>query len=190
MKKILFLPIDIDIPEISFPILENVKSNLPGASFWSYENLIENKEIKKNIDPSKKIFETILKQLPILDLHIARLSIQDKKVNPHIDVNLATHQIDSKSYQNILKNEPCGYRLLIDGSKDTLKIISNNKIISTQLPKVPMLYVINSTELLHFIEGDIGRKTLYIRGTINEPKHKELIDRSLKKYSDFCIYND
>lgn len=190
MNRILFLPIDIELPDIQFPNLEKVQSNLIGSSFWTYENLAENNKIKNNLNVDKILFKEIIDQLPFVDIHIARLSIQDKLVKPHIDVNLTTHQINDKDYDNIKKNEPCGYRIIIEGSKHSLKLIHNNKIISTYLPKIPMIYVIDSTKLLHYIEEDIGRKSLYIRGTIDEKKHRDLIEKSLEKYHQFCIYDN
>lgn len=188
MNKILFLPIDIDLPDLNFPILKDTKSNLPGSSFWTYENLADNNKIRNDIDESKIPFKNVIEQLPLIDIHIARLSIQDKIVTPHIDINLLTHKIDKESYDNIKKNEPCGYRLVIDGSPTALKLISNGKVISTYLPKIPMVYVISSTAVPHFIDNDIGRKTLYVRGTINEVKHQILINTSLEKYRKFCVY--
>lgn len=190
MKQILFLPIDIELPQIEFPTLENVRSNLAGSSFWTYENLAEDNKIKPDLGEHKIVFKEIIDQLPFIDIHIARLSVQDKIVNPHLDVNLSTHQIIKEDYDNIKKNEPSGYRIVIQGSPVSLKLLHNNRVISTQLPKIPMIYVINSTELLHFVDQDIGRKSLYIRGTIDEEKHRYLIDRSLKKYHQFCIYDD
>lgn len=190
MKQILFLPIDLELPDIKFPVLENVRSNLVGSSFWTYENLAERNKIKDNLSEDKILFKEIINQLPFIEIHIARLSIQDKIVNPHIDVNRSTHYINEKDYDNIKKNEPAGYRIVISGSTSSLKIIHNKKILSTHLPKVPMIYVINSTKTLHFIEQDIGRKSLYIRGTIDEERHRLLIEKSLKKYQQFCIYDD
>lgn len=189
MKQILFLPIDIELPDIQFPNLENVQSNLIGSSFWIYENLAENNKIKSNLGIDKLLFKEIVDQLPFIDIHVARLSIQDRSVKPHIDVNLTTHQINDNDYDNIKKNEPCGYRIVVQGSTESLKLIHKNKIISTRLPKIPMVYVINSTSLLHYVEQDFGRKSLYIRGTIDNERHRWLIDKSLGKYHQFCIYN-
>lgn len=192
LKKLLFCPIDIEIPkQLDFQIHEIVK-NPDGASFWKSDHLLDkisydnNAANWKDLSADKEIYRSIVESLPFSALHHVRISIQNRPVLPHVDV--AKENYSKKDYQKYLNLEPCGYRLVIDGSKDSLYII-NNSPVQTTLPTVPCLYVINSTTCQHFVSGDLGRKVLYIRGILNKNQHYSLLKRSLKKYKEFAIWN-
>jgi len=109
-------------------------------------------------------------------------------VSPHYDV-YPDMKFDEGEYANILNNEPAGYRLVIEGSTDTLHVKSGNTFELAQLPSVPGCYLLNSTAGLHMVKDDPGRKIIYVRGFINPDKHSALIDKSLKLYKDFALYD-
>lgn len=192
LNQLLFCPIDIEIPtELDFQIRSEVK-NPEGASFWKSDHLLDNLSYGhqsakwKDLPADKMVYKKIIDKLPFLELHHARLSVQDRLVLPHVDV--AKENYLDQDYQKYIELEPCGYRLVISGSPNSLYII-NGKPIQATLPKIPCLYVINSTTCQHFVSGDIGRKVLYVRGILDKEKHYALITRSIKKYDKFTIWN-
>jgi hypothetical protein len=193
LNRLLFCPIDIDIPfRLDFEIRNEV-NNPEGASFWKSDHLLD--KISYNDQPAswkelsgdKQIYKKIINSLPFIDLHHVRLSVQDRPVLAHVDV--AKENYSDNDYQKYLELEPCGYRLVISGSKDSLYVI-NGKPIQTILPKIPCLYVINSTTCQHFVSGDIGRKVLYVRGLLDKNKHHSLLNRSLEKYNEYAIWKE
>ena len=58
------------------------------------------------------------------------------------------------------------------------------------LPEVPFDYVINSTKFKHRLVGDTGRKTLYVRGSLDDNLHKQLIDKNLKEYYNYALFEN
>lgn len=193
LKKLLFCPINLDIPaELNFQI-HNEVNNPTGASFWKSDHLLNNisydhksVEWKKNLSADKLIYKQIINALPYVELHHVRLSIQDRPVLPHVDV--VKENYADKDYEKYLELEPCGYRLVISGSTDSLYVI-NDKPLKAKLPRIPCLYVINSTTCQHFVAGDIGRKVLYVRGILDPTKHYSLLSNSVEKYSKFAIWD-
>lgn len=195
MKDLLFLPLDITLPELAFPELVNPDSNIPGVSFWTYEQLLDlkSKEAfpwKTDLDSTRITYKNIISQLPFDSLENVRLSIQSKKVKPHVDVNDDIKINYPESYNHYLKNEPCGYRIVISGNKSAIKLIVNSKIVTAELPYVPCIYLLNSTKCYHYIDGDIGRKTIYIRGKVNTLEHKNIIEKSLEKFKDYAVFSN
>ena len=114
-------------------------------------------------------------------------------------LKVRTENIDTETYKwrgnyllsfNILKNEPAGYRIVLKGKKDVLEIFDGRDWKKVLLPEVPFAYVINSTKFKHRVVGDTGRKTLYIRGSLDENLHNQLIQRNLKEYYNYALFEN
>ena len=194
MKNLLFLPIDIDIPILKFLELENVMSDVKGSSFWDYEQLLDTQSTdpypwKNDLDNIRQTYKDIIMSLPFQSLENVRLSIQSKIVRPHIDVSEETKNLCLENYFNYVENEPSGYRIVISGNKSSLRLIVSGKMIATELPKIPCIYLINATSCRHFIHEDIGRKSIYIRGKIKHEEHMALIEKSFTRYKKLAIFS-
>jgi hypothetical protein len=180
MKNILFLPIDIDLSELDFTQLDNSKKSGSWQGWWDASFISD-----ETIQQTK--FDRILNQLP----HTTRTrlfhKIQSRAVDSHIDVQ-PEMIYEGNEYEYLKTIEPGGYRLVLKGNIDSLWVNDNKKWIQTRLPSVPCCYVINATAGYHKLNHDLNRETIYIRGYIDEDRHRELITRSLAKYQDYAVY--
>ena len=190
MKNLLYLPIKINIPDINYNI-SNDNFNLKKYVYfetWSTKQFTNINEVKKHSS-----FNIIIEQLPFKQITLFKQSIQLKDVMAHVDVNVNHHskgQISNEEHDNILKNEPAGYRIVLKGKKDVLEIFDGKEWKRVTLPEVPFAYVINSTKFKHRVVGDNGRETLYIRGSLNENLHKQLIGKNLKEYHSYALFEN
>lgn len=180
MKNLLFLPIDIDLCNLSFIQKEDSKKNNSFNPWWN-STVISEDTIKKNG------FDQILNQLPVENITRIFYKTQRVAVASHVDV-MTQMKLAPNEYEHILHNEPCGYRIVINGSLDKLHVKVGEQWITAHLPCTPICYLINSSALYHRVDEDPTRETIYIRGWINTEQHQKLIARSLEKFKDYAIY--
>ena len=184
--NILFLPIDIEIPKIDISKIQSTINVINGLTYIKtaqYQQYWDTSKITETVDDTLK---SVLDQLPINKVTNVYYKEQRQAVAPHCDV-YANMKFEEGEYANILDNEPAGYRLVLEGSTDVLYVKSGDTFKLAELPKVPCLYMINSTTGLHMVKDDPGRKIIYIRGFINKAKHQKLIEKSLKRYKNLSI---
>ena len=189
IDKLLFVPIDIDIPDV--PLGEmNVTHSRPSYSpFWEFEQLlVKANSWKEELGPYQEYLKTLTEQLPFEELHNVRFTRQLDVVKPHVDV--WPNSVDVDRFNKYKSTEPCGYRFVLKGKTDSLKIRYKDKVLDANLPKVPCLYIINSTEAVHFLNQDPERMTLYVRGFVDVEKHRDLLHKSIIKYKDYALYKD
>ena len=190
MNNLLFLPIKINIPDIPHSIDDELYGLNKVVYFetWSVTEFTNINEIKKH--PSFKI---IIEQLPFKQITLFKENIQLKDVMAHVDVNVNYQSkglISYEEHDNILKNEPAGYRIVLKGKEDALEIFDGKDWKKVLLPKVTFAYIINSTKFKHRVIGDTGRKTLYIRGTLDKDLHNQLIQKNLKEYYNYALFEN
>ena len=190
MNNLLFLPIKINIPDIIHSIDDNLYDLNKGVYFetWSATQFTNIDEVKKH--PSFKI---IIEQLPFKQITLFKQNVQLKDVMAHVDVNVNYQSkglISYEEHDNILKNEPAGYRIVLKGKEDALEIFDGKDWKKVLLPKVPFAYIINSTKFKHRVIGDTCRKTLYVRGSLDDNLHKQLIDKNLKEYYNYALFEN
>ena len=190
MNNLLFLPIKINIPDIPHSIDDKLYDLNKVVYFetWSVTEFTNINEIKKH--PSFKI---IIEQLPFKQITLFKENIQLKDVMAHVDVNFNYQSkglISYEEHDNILKNEPAGYRIVLKGKEDALEIFDGKDWKKVLLPKVPFAYIIYSTKIKHRVIGDTGRKTLYIRGSLDENLHNQLIQKNLKEYYNYALFEN
>lgn len=178
--NILFLPIDIEIPKIN---ISNIQSTI--LEKHNYQKYWNTTRINECVDKNLKF---ILDQLPIDQITHIYYKEQTRIVLPHYDV-YPDMKFEEGEYKNILDNEPSGYRLVLEGSTDVLYVKSGNTFELAKMPSVPGCYLLNSTAGLHMVKDDPGRKIIYVRGFINPDKHNAIIDKSLKLYKNFALYD-
>jgi hypothetical protein len=179
---LLFLPIDIQVDKINFKRtndLKKVPAQIFQPSWW--DSAILDK-------PSLAQFDHIIEQLPYDKISIVMHKFQNGPVGSHLDV-YPSMKIEAEELENIKENEPCGYRLVLNGRNDVLEIFDGVNWLTPTLPTVPCCYLINSTKLRHRVMDDPGREVLYFRGIINKERNQELIEKSLKVYKDHAVYS-
>ena len=186
-----YTPIDIGQSLNKSEILDNFTPH-KGWNFWSFEKLTESKggkygknnitEKAKNKYP--KLCEYI-SHLPFTHISNVKINIQMEKVTPHIDFVTPKEGLDL--YKNNLNNEPCGYRIVVKGKNDVLKLHINEEVKTCYMPADTDCYVINHTSGKHSIDEDTGRVIVYVSGFIDKDKHLDILNKSIKKYSEYII---
>jgi hypothetical protein len=179
--KLLFLPIDIDLKDIKFQPKEESEKNTLFNPWWN-STFISDNSIKENN------LEKFLHQLPFKRITRIFYKTQRIPVGPHVDV-MPQMKFDEEEFEHIKDNEPCGYRIVINGGLEKLHVKINGNWTVAKLPYTPICYLINSTTLYHKVDEDLTRETIYVRGWIDKEKHNALIDQSLKKFKEYAIYS-
>ena len=175
--KLLFVPLDIEVTETSFELGE---SHTYHQTYWETKHVLG----KEN---NYQQYRNLLDQIPISNITLFTHKFQQKVVNPHWDYYPGINNI-SDEYKHIVENEPAGYHVVLKGKCDALEIFNGKEWINPVLPKVPVAYLLSLTSCLHRVKEDYMRETLYIKGFLVIVKHKQLIERSVKRYGDLAIY--
>ena len=176
--KILFLPIDIEIPSLDISkITSSVVKEGKYQPFWKTIDIT---------DLNLTELKLVLDQLPFKRITNIYFKEQTKFASPHYDVYPDMH-FEENEYENILSNEPAGYRLVLIGERDKLYVKSQGIFKPAVVPNIPGCYLLNSTESLHMVHFDEGRKIIYIRGFVDSVRHQLLIKKSLSRYKDLAI---
>jgi hypothetical protein len=178
--KLLFLPIDIDLKGFEFQQMGELEHGNLFNPWWNATFIKEETIIKND-------FNLILDQLPFKQITRLFHKTQKSAVGSHVDV-MPQMQMEENEYDHIKKNEPCGYRIVLKGGTDKVKIKTSSGWVTSILPSVPSCYIINSTEAFHTVDFDEIRETIYIRGFLDIEKHHQLVEKSLLKYKDYAIY--
>lgn len=176
MKKLIFLPIELDIRTTEYHIETKEKKTFNGL--WN----------TKFISSTHPELSTIINQLPFSMITMVKYNTQTSDIPPHIDVQKKYIRV-SGEYEDIRSNEPAGYRILLCGSPTKLEVFDGKEWIVSKLPLCPFGYVINSTDTKHRIIGETGRNILYFRGFLDRDKHIRLINKNLEKYREYAIYS-
>jgi hypothetical protein len=183
MKQLLFLPIDIniDLNEFKRTHTETKIPTSPIQPYWDSVALDKQSVLQNSV-------KQIIDQLPFSSITLVMHKFQTRPVGAHYDVYPNHMKFAPGELDNINENEPCGYRLVIHGSQNVLEVYDGDQWHCPVLPSMPCCYLIDSTRLRHKVKDDPGRELLYFRGIIDRKKHLDLIDRSMKKYSDMALY--
>lgn len=177
--KLLFVPLDIEITSTNFEL---------GEEKSYHQNYWETKEVlgKEN---NYQQYRNLLDQIPIVNITTFTHKFQQMVVASHFDYYAPNKETSSDEFIHIKDNEPSGYHIVLKGKCDSLEIFNGKEWINPILPNAPIAYLLNLTSCLHRVKEDHLRETLYIKGLLDEEKHKQLIERSLKRYGDLAIYN-
>lgn len=177
--SLLFLPIDIDLTDFKFIILDRSVQLTEYNPYWSSTPIDQETVMYSGLDK-------VLEKLPFTKITTLTHKIQQLKVGGHVDV-YPSMTFEEGEYEHIKSNEPCGYRILLQGSLTALKVFNGREYVIAKLPKTPCCYLLNSTQGKHSVDEDIGREIIYVRGFIDKEKHNELINRSMIKYQEYVI---
>ena len=203
-----FMPIDMNIVLDKQEVIDNFEKTTD-YWYWSFEKLTHSKGGKygKNdfTDKAKEKYPKLVEyisHLPYTHLSNVKINFQTAAVKAHIDfqpenqhlARMADKKFDPNEgidlYKDSLNYEPCGYRIVIKGAPDVVKIHRGEEIVTTHLPDDTHTYVINQSSGLHSVVDDPGRITVYTTGFINEDKHNNLLEESLNKYSKYAIWSE
>ena len=176
MTNLIFLPIKINIDNLDLNIETEEEKTFGGL--WN----------TKFVSTNHPKLAGIVNQLPFYEITLIKYNTQAVDIPPHVDIQHKYVKI-SGEYRNIRSNEPSGYRILLSGSPTKLEVFDGKEWKIARLPSCPFAYIINSTETKHRIIGETGRKTLYIRGFLDQEKHQTLIHKNLEEFKDYAIYS-
>lgn len=110
----------------------------------------------------------------------------------HLDLRADVDQEEKNYYRD---NDPCFYRLLLDGSlhKDSFYVYTNTlgKIYCT-LPESSPGWAMGSYSCAHGNdEADANQKLLlYVMGDLDLDRHRDLVERSAKIYKEYAVIRD
>lgn len=185
--KLVFCPIDLDISITSLPEIRQHQSH-EYNKFWDNEILLDDSgqwrsDLHSDMDPVKEL----VAKLPYTSLNYVRVSRQTGPVIAHKDI--WPKQVSAEMYEHFVATEPCGYRIVLQGSTDVLEAHIDGKWCTTYLPSVPCCYVADTTAIHHRVQEDPNRIIIYVRGFVDIEAHKKLIKRSLDRYSDYAVYS-
>jgi hypothetical protein len=189
MKNILFCP--IDLPKC--PVIPKVDTT-NDFLWWRFGRLTTTPDFQyQRTDWLPEIKETYpdlinwFKLFPIKSIVGVKLNFQYKTVEPHID--FIHPKLDEKLWQHNNDNEPCGYRILLKGTrKNKMYVVDGEEKIYCTLPEETDVYVLGHTTALHGVDLDYSRLTIYTHFEVDEDLHQKLIMQSIDKYNQYVVY--
>lgn len=206
------MPVDIDFKDILFmpcvlpkfskcdELVEDFNKEFTPITAQAFESqrLLEptkNYAISKpksDLTPSQvDVIEYIHKYLPFSDLVNVKIHHMRRQGSIHIDFVEPKH--NRELYEHNKANEPCGYRMVIQGNRQgDLAIITNDQVIKQ--PRLPIdtdWYVISHTGTAHANTRYVdNRYILFCHGWVDPQKNEELLSNSLERYSYPSDEND
>lgn len=190
--KLYYTPIDFNLQLNKEEILQNFNPSVDW-NFWKFEKLTDNSNGKYGAnsfkDSALQLYPNLcnyINSLPFVQLSNVKINMQTQSAVPHID--FVNPQEGQELYENNVNNEPCGYRIVVNGKSDVLKIHKDNTVHTCIMPEDTDLYVIDSSGVEHSVDDDKDRVTVYVTGFIDKDKHNQLIANSLKKYKKYAIF--
>lgn len=195
MRKLLWCP--IDVPAV--PCVDRIVDNFSDDTHWGYWHFMRltDKQISAydvsdwSLWTRQNLPELIewFKVLPFKNLRNVKVNLQISQVKGHIDYTRPDS--DPDLWQNNNSNEPCGYRIILKGSRQNCLWVEENgqRRYCTQ-PTTTDTYVLNHTAGYHGVDHDTERWTIFCHAEIDTDAHAELIERSLQKYSSYAIWDE
>ena len=195
---LMFVPADLPLmPDIDF-------SMLASQDYGGWEMFKLTKSAKKDKDKYKvqEFFEDFeyknpnflewIKLLPHKGMINVKIHRQDKINGAPLHVDLMYPQRDILHYHHLQVNEPCGYRVIMDGNPNDTTYALNPKgdKVYLNMPKNSKTntYIQNFTTCIHGVEEEIHRDILFFHFMIDPKRHEELIRKSLKRYREYAIF--
>jgi hypothetical protein len=184
-EQIDFIPIDLPHLDVDINAIQFNSS----YNWWKFTKLIKSKNkyaIGEWIELDNPVYEKIKKyiitHIPIDHFVNVKINYQLSAVDNHID--FVNPELNPELYKYNKETEPCGYRLLLSGSRHALGI--NNE--QAFLPSDTNVYCIRQTETLHNVDDDKNRVSIFIQGWVNKDRHYTLLEKSYKKYKEQIIW--
>lgn len=190
MNNLLWCPIDLP----KFPI-ENFR--VPSEFNWNFWNVTKLTEDRSSSYEQTTISNDIatqypelvewIKNFPYLTIRNIKFNIQVGSVSKHID--FTRPNLEPLLHKNNSENEPCGYRILLHGSRSNrLYVMRNGVKHYVTLPDSTDTYVLGHTNVLHGVDEDQDRITIFTHFEIDSFKHQQLLEKSVRKYSEYAVF--
>lgn len=189
-SNILWMP--IDIPKC--PIHPTVSNGFIWG-YWEVNKLTQQRtnpyDASDWTDETKEKYPEFVEwfnYFPYKNLRNIKVNRQVKPVDPHIDFNRP--ELHPELYHNNNENEPCGYRILIKGTRTKgIYIMRGEEKIYCTIPDDTDTYVLGHTTTLHGVDDDEERITIFTHFEIDAEKNRALLQKSFEKYSSYAILN-
>ena len=189
-NNLLWLP--IDIPKFPYPNMELAQDT--SWAFWTFGKMVDGNSpyeetiLKQEIlDQYSKLLEWF-QHFPYKSIRNIKWNTQIGEVLPHIDFTKPDN--NPELFRNNSENEPCGYRILIRGSRtNKLFVMRGNEKIYVDIPDDTDVYVLRHTDGLHGVDMDENRTTIFTHFEIDPVRHELLIEKSLEKYKNFAVWS-
>ena len=196
MSRLLWIPIDVPpLPDIH-GLLEPARLD-EGFAFWRFLRLTEKMPSPYQVSGWKteiaEEFPQLLRwfeHLPFVNLRNVKLNLQIRPVAGHVDFTKPSDE--PALWANNHENEPCGYRILVKGSRENCLWVERSDRTRTmcQMPHDTDVYVLDHTAGMHGVAADSDRWLLFCHAEIDGNKHQEILTRSLAKHGDLAIWDD
>lgn len=195
MDKLLWLPMDVPpLPDISNIMTQD--DTWEGFAYWKFLRLTEKKTNPYDVSNWKNAIKNLCPELilwfdylPFKNLRNVKLNLQTRIVNGHID--FTNPAADPDLWKNNSLNEPCGYRILVNGSRSNCLWVekNNGNIVHCDMPETTDTYVLNHTAGMHGVTDDVNRWTIFCHAEIDNKKHDKIVSRSLSMYKQYAVWD-
>jgi hypothetical protein len=213
-----FLPLDLPLFEDKQAVLDTFDGNME-ESYWHKEELTErDRSIPFGAIPAPftqealrkypTLIEYITTHWPIKEYVYVTLMRANRDVQPHVDGNFLDDKgpvnryntITPEYYEHQWITEPCGYRMLLKGSRSNLYLCDTydptykkkdweglNKQYCV-IPEDTDCFALQTNDSPHgadYTEDDDDRLLLFAVGWIDVDQHYALIEKSERRYGRF-----
>lgn len=147
-------------------------------------------------DEAKKfcpqLIDYVKEHLPFKKFKYITAISSNGTVPMHLDLTDNISQNEKNYYRD---NDPCFYRLLLDGEihRDTFYVYTRTlgKVYCT-LPSSSPGWAMGSYSCAHGNDEDIANQKLllYVMGDLDLARHRDLIERSAKIYKEYTVIKD
>jgi hypothetical protein len=193
-----WIPADLPIVDFKQDLIKDFSPNFvahTARAFQSQRLTVETENYEtstwiENLTASQqKLKDYIEKFLPFDKLINIKINNPIRTGGMHYD--LVDKDCNKELLNHHLSLEPTGYRLVLTGKKQgDLVVKVNNISVQTTLPDTTDWYILGHAITPHRLKNfDEDRLIVFCHGWINQEKHKELLAKSVEKYSQYAVYS-
>jgi hypothetical protein len=183
----------IDIPKFPYPA-DVFNPTYDANHAWKYDRLTTRhdhayaaSQLQPDVIQRFPLLKDWLRHLPYTSVRNIKVNFQHSPVRTHVDFK--PNDLDPQLYDNNQCNEPCGYRVLLRGSRNQALFLSQGEErIFPIMPDDTDVYVLRQTQTVHGVEDDPGRVVMYIHLEIDPALNHQLLVQSYRKYAQFAIF--
>ena len=214
MFNLRFLPLDLPVFDSKQSVIDSFSGDI-AFGYWHEEELTERDKSLPFNGPMRFTESAKLKYPQLLEYMTTywpfeyyvyvKLIRAKRDVEPHVDGNFVDHKGPAGNYNTItqeyldhqLSTEPCGYRMLINGSRDSLYLCDtydssykrhdwdNLEKRYCQIPNDTDCFLLRTNDSPHGVDrqaGDDNRLLLFAIGRLDIDQHNKLVEKSLARY--------
>jgi len=192
-----WIPADLPVIDFKEELIKDFDPNFVATTAKAFqsqrltvvtENYKTSTWIENLTDSQKKLKEYIEKFLPFDELINIKINNPIRTGGMHYD--LVDKDCNKELLDHHVSLEPSGYRLILTGKPNDLIVKVNGIPIHTIVPDTTDWYILGHAITPHCLRNfDKDRLIVFCHGWINQEKHKEILARSLAKYSQYAVYS-